>query len=479
MRKCVWCAVLAAVLICVTVGQASAQGRIRSYGVAPFVYDNRAYVPVKSTCDYVGAGLTWDPYANSATLVYHNRNLTLVVGSTSAYYNDQPVVLVAPVVSVRDQLYCPATAFDRYLGVPMRWEPRRHRASFQGRPGWGYYDVDPRTPRYALGIFASYGYVPAYAPRPFVYGGAAYLPLRSVADVIGAVLLFDLLSDRCVVTYGGVQTVLFIGSPRCYYGNQVVILSAPPIVCGNVVYVPERLVEDHWRVPVQRSQGRFRLQGDRGWHDFSVASAPPSRIYRSMAAAPLLRSAASGLRSVGMTRPMDPGLVSRARRGTAVAPGGRARGGPGTGFSALAATRPHGGAVAAPRAGGKAKAGAVAAPRGGGKARAGAVAAPRGGGKAKGGAAAAPRGGFGKAKGGAVSAPRGGFGKAQGGAVSAPRAGFGKARAGAVAAPRAGGKAKAGAVAAPRGGGKGGGPQGKGGKGGQTKKGGGQGQSGG
>ena len=162
MRKCVWCAVLAAVLICVSVGQASAQGLIRSYGATPFVYDNRAYVPVKSTCDYVGAGLTWDPYAHSATLVYHNRNLTLAVGSTSAYYNGQPVILAAPMVSVRGQLYCPATAFDRYLGVPLRWEPRRHRASFQGRPGWGYYDVDPRTPPYALGVFVSYGYVPAY-----------------------------------------------------------------------------------------------------------------------------------------------------------------------------------------------------------------------------------------------------------------------------------------------------------------------------
>jgi hypothetical protein len=95
MRKHLWCAVLATVLIGVTVGPAAAQGRIRSSGVRPFVYDNRAYVPVKSTCDYLGAGLTWDPYANSATVVYRNRNLTLVVGTTSAYYNDEPVVLAA------------------------------------------------------------------------------------------------------------------------------------------------------------------------------------------------------------------------------------------------------------------------------------------------------------------------------------------------------------------------------------------------
>jgi hypothetical protein len=468
MRKHLWCAVLAAVLIGVAVGQAAAQGRIRSSGVRPFIYDHRAYVPVRSTCDYLGAGFTWDPYANSATVVYHNRNLTLVVGTTSAYYNDQPVVLTAPVVVVRDQLYCPAAAFGHYLSVPMRWDPRRHRASFQGRPGWGYYDVDPRTPPYALGVFVSYGYVPTYAPRPFVYGGAAYLPLRSVADVIGAVLLFDLLSDRCVVTYGGVQTVLFIGSPSAYYGDRVVALTAAPIVCNNVVYVPERLVADQWRVPVQQEQGGFRLQGAQGWHNFAVQPAPPARIYRSMAAAPLLRTAAAGLRSVGMTRPMDPGLVSRGARGTAAAPGtagrvattgrpgtlGRAKGGPGTGFPALAATRPHGGAVAAPRrAPGKAQAGAVAAPRRApGKAQAGAVAAPRRApGKAQAGAGAAPRRAPGKAQAGAGAAPRRAPGKAQAGAGAAPRRAPGKAQGGAGAAPRrAPGKAQGGAGAAPR-----------------------------
>ena len=440
-------------------GQVAAQGQIQFSGVRPFVYDNQAYVPVKSTCDYLGAGFTWDPDANSATVVYRNRNLTLVVGTTSAYYNDEPVALTAPVVVVRDQLYCPATAFDRYLGVPMRWEPQRHRASFQGQPGWGYYDVDPRTPSYALGVFAGYGYVPAYAPTPFVYGGATYLPLRSVADVIGAALLFDLLSDRCVVTYGGVQTVLFIGSPSAYYGDQVVALTAAPIVCNNVVYVPEQLVADQWRVPVQHEGGRFRLQGDRGWHDFTVRAAPPATIYRSMAAAPLLRTAAAGLRSVGMTRPMAPGLVSRAGRvPTTGRPGtlGRTSGGPATGFPALAATRPRGGAVAAPQ-------------RGPGRPQGGAVAAPqRGPGRAKGGAVAAPQRGPARPQGGAVAAPRRGPARPQGGAVAAPRAGLGKAQGGAAAAPRRGsGKAQ------------GSSPQGKGGKGGQPKERGDQGHSGG
>jgi len=42
MRRCMWCVLLAAVLICAAAGQASAQERIRVYGVTPFVYNDYA-----------------------------------------------------------------------------------------------------------------------------------------------------------------------------------------------------------------------------------------------------------------------------------------------------------------------------------------------------------------------------------------------------------------------------------------------------
>jgi len=473
MRRYMWCLLLAAILICAAAGQASAQERIRVSGIVPFTYNNHAYVPVRPTCDYLRADLFWDPYANSATVFYRNRNLTLVVGTTQAYYGNEIVALPAPVVVVRDQLCCPAVAFNRYLDVGLRWEPSHHRAFFEGPPGWGYYDVDPICPPYALGAFASYGYVPAYQPTPFIYGGAAYLPLRSVADLIGAALLFDLFNDRCVATYGGVQTVLFIGSPRCYYGDRVIVLPAAPIVCNNIVYVPAPLIENYWRVPVRRERGIFGMRGDRGWHDFNFNPAPPAPIYRSMSRAPLLRTAASGLRSVGMTVPVEPGLLSLAAHGPAARRAGgavaaaplraaaRARRGPGTGFPALAAAPPRAGvSVLGPSAQRRARAGAPAAaaapPRGGRAPQAGPAAMPRGGGKQKGGAVAAPpvRG---KPKAGPAATHRGRGGGPQGGAVSAPRGG-GKQKGGAVAAPPVRGKPKAGPAATPRG--RGGGPQG-------------------
>lgn len=331
MAKSSWWVVAVVIgLLAALAGPAAADTRI-AVGVS-FLFNNHAYVPVRPTCGYLGANLAYDPYRSSAAIVYQNRNLTLVVGTRSAFYNSAPVLLPAPVVVVRDQLCCPASAFDDYLGVPTRWE--RRRAYFEGPRGWVYYDVDPYTPPYALGVFASYGYPPVYyAPRSFVYGGALYLPLRDIGDLIGAAILLDLLGNRGVVTYGGVQTVLYVGSPRCYYGSRLIVLPGPPILVGSVLYVPQRLVTDYWRVPVRRSGRAWLVDGGWGDRSYALAAGPPARVYRSLTATPPLRVAA---RAAGARNVRLPGVASRNRGGRAVRPGG-----PHTGFPAVAARRPR------------------------------------------------------------------------------------------------------------------------------------------
>ena len=316
-----------------------AQEPIAVSGLAPFVYDNRVFVPVQPTCAHLGATFTWDPDSESAYIFYHNRNLTMTLGTRSCFYNDQPAYLDAPDIMLHDHLYCPASAFETYLGAPFRWDPRRHHALFEGRGGWGYYNVDPFAPPFIAGTFESYGYVPDYRPAPFVEAGVTYLPLRSVGDVIGASILFDIATDRCVVTYADTQTVLFIGDPSCYFDNQVVVLNGPPVVCGNIVYVPESLVADHWRVPYRYDHHDFRFEGIHGWHNFAVDPAPPDPIQRSMTASPVLRQGARALRAAGINRPKDPGVVSKVI--AARTPGARTGHASRTGFPAVAARRPQ------------------------------------------------------------------------------------------------------------------------------------------
>jgi len=268
---------------------------IDTYGAAPFVYGGYSYVPLKSAADFLGATLLWDSLRNSATIIYRDHQLALMVGSTTAYYGGDLVTLPAPPIIVGEQLLVPVIVFDRYFDVPVRWEPDDNRVVILGPPGWGYYQVLPYPPPNVIVILQGYGpppwapaygrrrhgyayYPQVYAPAPFVYYGVTYIPLRDVTDFIGAVLLWDSLRNRAVITYNGHEIGLVIGSPTVYYGPQVIVLPAPPIVVHDTVFVPMDLFERHMNIPIQRRDGVLKLKGPKGWREMRVAPTPPAQL---------------------------------------------------------------------------------------------------------------------------------------------------------------------------------------------------------
>ena len=303
MRKCISWALMAIVLIGIGASGAAADGNddhgrltvIAAGGATPFVYQGHTYVPLKRTADYLGAGLLWDAMHNRATLTYRDRELGLAIGSTSAYYMGQPVMLPVPPIVVNGQMLVPVILFDRYFEVPVRWQPEYNRVLILGPPGWGYYQALPYAPPYVVTIIRGYGpppwahgpgrptgyaYYPGiYAPAPFVYYGTTYIPLRDASDVIGAALLWDSLRNRAVITYNGREFALIVGSPYAYYGGQMIALPAPPVVVGGYVYVPRDFFDRHLKVPVERDGGVLKLKGKTGWHEFNVAAAPPGYVY--------------------------------------------------------------------------------------------------------------------------------------------------------------------------------------------------------
>jgi len=268
--------------------------------VTPFVYSGYSYVPLKSASDFLGAALLWDGQRNRATITYNGRDLGLVIGSTTAYYVGQPVVLPAPPIVVAQQVFVPVTVFDRYFGIPVQFDPDHDRVLICGAPGWGYYTVAPSPPLVVIQAIEGYGppaaavaygpeydddsnyyySAPAFVPAPFVYAGVTYLPLRDVTDFLGVALLWDSLRDRAAFTYNGCEIGLVIGSPTVYYSTQVIVLPAPPIIVHETVYVPSQLFERHLNCPVEvrRDDGMLRFKGPRGWHDFRLAAKPPGPI---------------------------------------------------------------------------------------------------------------------------------------------------------------------------------------------------------
>lgn len=296
MGKPIRWAILAVVLAGVSAARALADEvvMINTYGATPFLYGGYTYVPLRSASDFIGAGLLWDSLHNRATLTYHGHELGLVVGSPTAYYAGRPIVLPAPPVLVGRQVLVPATVFDSHLGVPVRWDEGNGRALIQGPRGWGYYAPAPHPPAYVVTFLRGHGpppwapahgrrrkeryYSTAYASPAFVYSGVTYVPLRDVASLIGAALLWDSLRGRAALTYGGQEFGLVVGSPTVFYGAEAILLPAPPIIAANKVFVPVSFCERHLKLEARHGGGVVKFKAAKGERDFRVASRPPGRV---------------------------------------------------------------------------------------------------------------------------------------------------------------------------------------------------------
>jgi hypothetical protein len=111
---------------------------------------------------------------------------------------------------------------------------------------------------------------------PFVYGGYAYVPLKSVTDFLGAALLWDSLKGRAVITYGGKELGLVIGSPSAYYLGRPVELPAAPVIVGGRVLVPASALNTYLGVPIvwDRHDFKVKIKGRKGWGVFVVERRP-------------------------------------------------------------------------------------------------------------------------------------------------------------------------------------------------------------
>jgi hypothetical protein len=121
-----------------------------------------------------------------------------------------------------------------------------------------------------------------YRPGPFVYLGTTYVPLRTATSLVGAALLWNSLDGRALVTFDGRELGLVIGSPNVLIGGETVVLSEPPIIVDEVVYVPADFCEHYLRVPVRHRGRIIELEGHEGWRQYQVASRPPGRVVRRM-----------------------------------------------------------------------------------------------------------------------------------------------------------------------------------------------------
>ncbi len=116
------------------------------------------------------------------------------------------------------------------------------------------------------------------APAPFLYNNLTYVPLQTVAPEVGASFAWTNYGSAFAVTLGGQNFSLTIGSSNMLCGPTPYLLPGPPILVGQVVYVPSVFCQHYLRVPCRFRPGYMSFRGRHGWHEFAVSRGPRGHV---------------------------------------------------------------------------------------------------------------------------------------------------------------------------------------------------------
>jgi hypothetical protein len=115
---------------------------------------------------------------------------------------------------------------------------------------------------------------PGYRRGSFLHGGRVYVPLRDIGDLIGAALLWDQLKGCAVITYGGKDLALDIGSPVAVHAGRRVRIAASPMAVEGRTFVPAAVLRDQLGLPVERDgrHSKLKIKCREGWESLEVIS---------------------------------------------------------------------------------------------------------------------------------------------------------------------------------------------------------------
>lgn len=99
-----------------------ADGAKQAMDVAPYIRDNRTFMPVRFASEALGANVEWDPAKRQVLISRGNTTIVLTIGSRTMKLNNTPVTLdVAPEIVDPGRTMMPIRAVAEGLGGTVTW----------------------------------------------------------------------------------------------------------------------------------------------------------------------------------------------------------------------------------------------------------------------------------------------------------------------------------------------------------------------
>lgn len=88
----------------------------------PTIVDGRTLVPVRAIFEAIGATVTWDAAANTATGVRGDVIVSIQIDNTTAYVNGEPRTLDVPAQLINGRTMVPARFISESMGCDVTWD---------------------------------------------------------------------------------------------------------------------------------------------------------------------------------------------------------------------------------------------------------------------------------------------------------------------------------------------------------------------
>lgn len=144
------------------------EGKIVDPDVPPVIEKGRTLVPVRVVAEQLGATVTWDEDARSATIERGQTKLELALDRTTARKNGKDVKLDTPPKVHNGRMLLPLRFVSESLGLTIGWEE-------------GTRTVIVNSP---ISVKVN-GAAPATSLNAYVIDGVAFLPVDTLADSLG------------------------------------------------------------------------------------------------------------------------------------------------------------------------------------------------------------------------------------------------------------------------------------------------------
>lgn len=91
-------------------------------GTEPVIINDRTLLPVRAIIEAAGGSVDWDQAGNTVTLSYGSDVIRMVIGSTTAYINEEPQTIDTAPVIINDRTMLPIRFIAEGFGFDVGWE---------------------------------------------------------------------------------------------------------------------------------------------------------------------------------------------------------------------------------------------------------------------------------------------------------------------------------------------------------------------